>query len=58
MKTAGIMFESPSRETLRLCAYAALKVYPPRCREGVDSFTAMLKNNPHDFEAVSNSSFL
>jgi hypothetical protein len=53
MKRAAIQIEAPTRNTLSICAYIAAKINPPRYMEAVDSITAILKSNPHDYEAVS-----
>jgi hypothetical protein len=37
----------------RLCAYVATKVRPPRYLEAVDSYGPVIKENAHDYEAVS-----
>jgi hypothetical protein len=53
MKRAAIQIEAPTRNTLSICAYIAAKIHPPRYMEAVDSITAIVKNNAHDYEAVS-----
>ena len=53
MKNSAIHIEAPSRSTLCLCAYISTHIQPPRYQESVDSYTAILKNNANDFDAVS-----
>ena len=57
MKQSAIQLEHPSRETLNICAYIATKVSPPRYMEAVDSLTAILKQNAHDYNAVTYTNF-
>lgn len=52
MKGATIQIDAPSRDTLCLCAFIAVRIVPPRYMEGVDSLSAVLKNTPNDFDAV------
>jgi hypothetical protein len=54
LKIAVINIEDPRPDTLRLCAYVATKIQPPRYLEAVDSYGPIIKSNMHDFEAVSN----
>jgi len=53
MKQAAIQLDTPSRDTLKMCAYIAVRVEPPRFMEAIDSFTNILKHNPRDFDIVS-----
>lgn len=52
MKLGAIQLEMPARNTLKLCAYIATRISPPRFMEAVDSLSSILKKNPQDFEAV------
>lgn len=52
MKGAAIQLETPSRNTLKMCAYIAVRIMPPRFMEAIDSFGSILKSNPRDFEVV------
>ncbi|KAJ1398878.1 hypothetical protein B484DRAFT_438315 [Ochromonadaceae sp. CCMP2298] len=52
LKIAVINIEDPRPDTLRLCAYVATKIQPPRYLEAVDSYGPIIKSNMHDFEAM------
>ena len=53
MKSAAIQLETPSRNTLKMCGYIAVRIAPPRFMEAIDSLGSILKRNPQDFEVVS-----